>query len=80
MTTTPYQVCSCGGHIHGAPDGTDERGMPLCWVCALERQLAAEPDWPPRTEIAFRGCGLALIASCAFWGALGLLCAVLVRG
>ena len=80
MTATPYQVCSCGGHIHGAPDGFDERGMPLCWVCSLERQLAAEPDWPPRSDMAFRGCVLALIASCVFWTGVALVCRALVGG
>jgi hypothetical protein len=80
MTTSPYQVCSCGSHIHGAPDGFDERGMPLCWVCALEKQLAAEPDWPPRSDMAFRGCAFALLASCVFWAGVALACRVVMGG
>lgn len=80
MTASPYQVCSCGGHIHGTPDGTDERGMPLCWVCALEQQLATEPDWPPRSDMAFRSCAVALVASCAFWAGAVFVCHALLGG
>lgn len=69
-------VCSCGDLIMG-PHETDERGMPLCWRCALEREMRAAHDWPPSSGNAFRGCIVGLAFSCAFWCGVALVAALL---
>lgn len=74
------QVCSCGDLIQGEPDGKDERGMPLCWICTLERQMAAEPDWPPSPGSAFKGCLIGMVLAGGFWCGVGaVVMAVLAR-
>ena len=79
MSATGRQVCSCGDVIRGEAGGVDEQGRPLCWPCSIERQMAADPEWPAARVGSpfFKGCLIGLPFACAFWFGVGLLCALL---
>lgn len=80
MTAPGRTLCTCGDIIDGEPAGLDERGFPLCWRCAMQREMETAHDWPPGPGSAAKGCLLGMLLSCAFWGGVALLCALLVRG